>query len=177
MNECVYPCDCYVHDMVAELLGIVSTTGKDFRPAAERAQSVLDREAARKKLLPRPQHTLSDDEALRVKHQQYLDAKLAAQTLNEQRREQQQQQPKRDPLKALRKNKEIRAELLRQQSFGSDVATVGYHRPQARQTPPMPSCGACGSSRVREISSKINEPSEAVCGDCWHQGHVWMGQY
>lgn len=28
------PCDCYVHDFVAELLGIVSTTGRDFRPGS-----------------------------------------------------------------------------------------------------------------------------------------------
>ena len=45
-------CDCPIHDHVAELLGIVSTTGRDFRPAAERAQAVLGREAARKKLVP-----------------------------------------------------------------------------------------------------------------------------
>lgn len=32
-------CDCPAHDFVAEMLGLVSTTGKDFRPQAARAKA------------------------------------------------------------------------------------------------------------------------------------------
>lgn len=77
------PCDCPAHDMVAEMLGIVSTTGRDFRPAAERAQAVLDREAAQAFLIPshppRPRKPKPDptkrevDEALAVMKQERSD--------------------------------------------------------------------------------------------------------
>lgn len=164
------PCGCPIHDQVAELLGIVSTTGRDFRPAAERVQAFLDGEDARAFLLPGYRYRAGDE--LRL-------AELDAVTVNDVRHP---PRPRKlDPLKELRANYEIRRELARQEqeveSFGGDTATVGYHRPQPRQTHRMPSCKVCSSSRVREVVGGVNQAYSAVCGDCGHDGHVWMGQY
>lgn len=126
------------------MLGIVSTTGKDFRPAAERAQAYLDLEAARKKLLPRPERALSDDEILLAKHQRYLDAKLAATTVNDDR----------SALEALRANKEIRAELARQE------AEVQRHDQQMY-------CGSCGEWGVKtELHGGDDAWGRVECSAC-----------
>lgn len=122
MNACVYPCDCPVHDQVAEMLGLVSTTGKDFRPASSKT--------AQDHALDARRHA---DESVRQ-------AQIAAKAV-----------------------KELRY------SVGKELARS--------HTPAMPSCKECGSSRLREVNGRLNEPVEAFCGDCGHQGHVWMGQY
>lgn len=50
---CTTPCACPIHDHVAELLGIVSTTGKDFRPEAAAARRAYPPRPRKLELTPR----------------------------------------------------------------------------------------------------------------------------